>query len=696
MLRAHIFRTILFTFIGLGIALLAAFISPKIYESRLEMLVNDATRQGITNNGIFTPDVEDILRKGQAEGATTERQLLSSQSVFYQALAKVDDAKSRRGDLVSQFADLYPLYDIETARNTNTQVDAGVLLLKVRAKSADDAAAIADQIGRVYDEIRVRNARESVQQALNYLSNQIEAAKKNLDGAASSVENYKRTNQISDLGKDLQDATAIMTNLVQRSQALKAELSGSEAEVRVLKNELANAPKYEEMSAQEMRSPLIGQYEAELASLQARRATLLGQYYEDAKQVKDIDESIKIIQNKLAEVKKNPGTFGGTSKQPKALRSKLEQDVAAASARRDNLAAQSASVESQIETQKQLIGALPKKEAELTKLLRELRVFEDQYQRVKTMREDLTNRSQTAQRAALVLNKAQPDDVPVAPDIKKFAIAGAAAGMCLGLLVSFLMESLKLRIQSSTQLTALTGLPVVAAIPSKQKSGAKALRQMSIPGSLPPEAFRYMAFSLVTNNTKTMRTFMFTGIRTALTTYASALQFAVAAAKGGSRVLLVDADMLKSPITKSLDAGGKDGLSNLLTADLGTDAKNYIVDTVHPNLRLLPGGTDPSAKFLTNVDQPKLEAVMQALRLSADVIIIAVPPCDVLADASTVARHVDDVCLVVSAAQTNYRSVPLAQDLLNKAGAKNISLVMTDASAEEEPFAKSSAYLARS
>lgn len=188
---------------------------------------------------------------------------------------------------------------------------------------------------------------------------------------------------------------------------------------------------------------------------------------------------------------------------------------------------------------------------------------------------------------------------------------------------------------------------------------------------------------------------MFTGIKSAMTTYSSALQFSLAVARAGTRVLVVDADMMKSPISRSLDGGGKLGLSNLLSSDVSTNVEEYVVSTVHPNLMLLPGGTEPSMKFLTDAPQPKLEAIMQALRLHSDVIVIAVPPCDVLADASCLAHHVDDVCLVVSAAQTNYRAVPLAQDLLNKAGAKNISIVMADASGDEEPFSKRSAYLAK-
>jgi hypothetical protein len=39
--------------------------------------------------------------------------------------------------------------------------------------------------------------------------------------------------------------------------------------------------------------------------------------------------------------------------------------------------------------------------------------------------------------------------------------------------------------------------------------------------------------------------------------------------------------------------------------------------------------------------------------------------------------------------------VPIAQDLLNKAGAKAISIVMTEAQADEEPFSAKSAYIRR-
>jgi capsular exopolysaccharide synthesis family protein len=228
-----------------------------------------------------------------------------------------------------------------------------------------------------------------------------------------------------------------------------------------------------------------------------------------------------------------------------------------------------------------------------------------------------------------------------------------------------------------------------------QRTGAKGLRAISTAGANPPEAFRYMAFSMVTNNTKTLRTFLFTGVKSSMVTYSSATQFATAVAKGGTRVLLVDADLLKSPITTVMNGGGKEGLSNLLGSEESKKVEDLVVPTVHENLMLLPAGTDSSLRYLTNAPQPKLEAIMQALRLYCDVVIIAVPPCDVLADAACIARLVDDVVLVVSGAQTNYRSVPIAQDLLNKAGAKAISIVMTEAQADEEPFSAKSAYIRR-
>lgn len=693
MLKAHLRRTIILGILGVIVGGIMAALSPSIYEGRLEMVLGDQTRQGQTSNSVYTQDVANILNSVALTSLTTERQLLSSQAVFYQALSDVAQQTNRTA-LLDKWVDLYRMYDIETARNTNQQIDAGVALLKVRAYDPEVAASLANAIAKKYNDIRQRNSRESVQTALSYLSSNLDATDKELRAKEAALQTFKKSKGFADLAKLASDETNTQTQLNVRVQTLTSQLAGAEARVAAFQAQFDSMPKTEQNASISAKPTSVQNLEGNIGNLRAERSRLLEVYLEDAPKIKALDTTIKTLEGELKKEMAKVSTQS-TSSGPNGARIQIGQLLAQTKAERDGIRADLNATQGILSQQKSAVGLLPDTEAQYLQLVRDLQLADERYKRLKAQSDDLKNRSETTTRAAQVLNVASPDPNPIAPDQKKFILIGAVAGLALGLLFSFAVEALRLRIQSSTQLTALTGLPVIASIPVGQRTGAKGLRAIATSGANPPEAFRYMAFSMVTNNTKTLRTFLFTGVKSSMVTYSSATQFATAVAKGGTRVLLVDADLLKSPITTVLNGGGKEGLSNLLGSEESKKVEDLVVSTVHENLMLLPAGTDSSLRYLTNAPQPKLEAIMQSLRLYCDVVIIAVPPCDVLADAACIARLVDDVVLVVSGAQTNYRSVPIAQDLLNKAGAKAISIVMTEAQADEEPFSAKSAYIRR-
>ncbi len=54
---------------------------------------------------------------------------------------------------------------------------------------------------------------------------------------------------------------------------------------------------------------------------------------------------------------------------------------------------------------------------------------------------------------------------------------------------------------------------------------------------------------------------------------------------------------------------------------------------------------------------------------------------------------VDQVCLVVSAKTTRFGDIPIATDLLKRAGAKSVNVVLTGTDPEEEPFSRKSSYM---
>jgi MinD-like ATPase involved in chromosome partitioning or flagellar assembly len=239
-------------------------------------------------------------------------------------------------------------------------------------------------------------------------------------------------------------------------------------------------------------------------------------------------------------------------------------------------------------------------------------------------------------------------------------------------------------VYTSGQLADLTGLPVVASIPSLPGlTRTKAVESLSKPGGRVLESFRNMAYTYLASGAGGGQTVMFTGIGAAGSSSVGAAQFAVALAQAGSTVILVDAERTRQVVTNGFNATDKRGVSNALHE--GSDASTMLVDTIYENLRVLPIGTVPEA-LVSNAAPERVEAMLSTLRQKAQIVVVSVAPADILADAAAFASRVDEVCLNVSARTNEYSTVPMAYDILDKAGAKSIKLILTDTAKEGEPF----------
>jgi Mrp family chromosome partitioning ATPase len=197
------------------------------------------------------------------------------------------------------------------------------------------------------------------------------------------------------------------------------------------------------------------------------------------------------------------------------------------------------------------------------------------------------------------------------------------------------------------------------------------------------ESFRNMAYSFLASSASEGRTVLFTGIGAAGSSSISAAQFAVALAQAGTRVVLVDAERTRQIISTGFGVTDKKGVSNAFYD--GSDPTTMLIETKYKNLTVLPLGTVPET-LVTNGGPDQVESLLASLRQVSDMIVISVAPTDLVADAAAFASRVDEVCLSVSARSNEYGSVPTAYDILDKAGAKAIKLILTDASKGGEPF----------
>jgi succinoglycan biosynthesis transport protein ExoP len=123
-----------------------------------------------------------------------------------------------------------------------------------------------------------------------------------------------------------------------------------------------------------------------------------------------------------------------------------------------------------------------------------------------------------------------------------------------------------------------------------------------------------------------------------------------------SRVLLVDADLYRQSLTKSVAPEAEAGLKEAL--EKPEALKRFVVRSERLNLDVLPCPLrdrlpDPSELLET----PELERLIEVARAAYDLVVIEVPPMAAMVDYKLIARHCDGFLLVVEWGKTSQRLV---------------------------------------
>src|SRR5207245_5758468 len=139
-------------------------------------------------------------------------------------------------------------------------------------------------------------------------------------------------------------------------------------------------------------------------------------------------------------------------------------------------------------------------------------------------------------------------------------------------------------------------------------------------------------------------------------------------AQKGTRVLLIDADLRRPSIHKTLGMGPRAGLSNVLTG--GTTLQQATVrSTLLPNLFILPAGTPPPNPAELLASSQMLDLLAE-LREQYDHIIVDTPPTLPVTDAVVLSTRADAVVLVLRSGQTTKPALRRSRDILAQVNAR--------------------------
>jgi len=148
----------------------------------------------------------------------------------------------------------------------------------------------------------------------------------------------------------------------------------------------------------------------------------------------------------------------------------------------------------------------------------------------------------------------------------------------------------------------------------------------------------------------------------------TSINTAIVLAQKGTRVLLIDADLRRPSIHKTLGMGPKTGLSNVLTGN-ATLQQAVARSNILPALFVLTAGTPPPnpAELLASSN---MRDILAELREQYDHIIVDTPPTLSVTDAVVMSTRADAVVLVIRSGQTTKQALRRARDLLMQVNAR--------------------------
>lgn len=293
--------------------------------------------------------------------------------------------------------------------------------------------------------------------------------------------------------------------------------------------------------------------------------------------------------------------------------------------------------------------------------------------------EEVRSSEEMRSNAITVIEYAELPKKPASPNLILNAILGASAGAIGGLLLVIVLESFRTKVTSATEIQSLTGLPVIARIPSVRRSRRRSPDLRRIPDLEDPFQslqVRLQLSNLVRNTRNPVILVTSPEPGTGKTTVA--VNLALSMARAGNRVILVDADLHRPSVHKVLNIKQQVGLSDILTGDRHPETALKPIDG--SNLRVLTSGLTGKDTTLTELISPyKIELIFRTLAEICDYLIVDSPALLVTGYSVALARQASATVLVTAQNHTDRGDLESAMQQLAETNANVIGVVINRA-----------------
>ena len=304
--------------------------------------------------------------------------------------------------------------------------------------------------------------------------------------------------------------------------------------------------------------------------------------------------------------------------------------------------------------------------------------------------------------------------VQVAPRPTRNGVLGLFLGLILGLALAFLRETLDTRVRSAQEIGDRLGLPLLGRVPEPPKHlrAEHKLSMIEEPSGLHSEAFRVLRtnieFSVIDSS---VRTIMITSAVEQEGKSTTIANLAVALARGGQSVALVDLDLRRPFMDKFFELGDRPGITQVALgrATLREALAEVAIAPIKPRSSssryeqaatnghgaLNGNGNGGGGKLLVLGSGPippdpgefvsshALTSVLLQIQEVAEVILVDAPPLLRVGDAMVLSAKVDALLLATRMEKVRRPMLTELHRIIATSPARFLGFVVTGAESEE-------------
>ncbi len=665
-----------------ALAVWRAYSTPPVYETSSTIEIKPSS---------LSSSSAEMIQEEDTVALETEVGVLQSDSVLFQAAQSIgllDRIRRGQGKVGAAGPDaeepITPSERHAMVQIVKSGLSVAILpntrIIAIHDRGTDPvlAAAIVNGLVSTYSDEGLRISFERTAHVSDWLAKQIDNLKQDAAQAQRQLADYQKAHNI--VGTDQNSNLTLQT-----LGRISGELDDAEADRIVKEARLRDFDAMKpEMMALMSDDPAVASLESQLSELKDRRAQMATKLGPRHPAMQQIDSQIARVQ---AQVDKE------VELARRQVRNEYEAAVQLENALRSRLA-----------TQEEAAYKLNESVAQYAMLRHQAELARNLYDTLQTNLKEATINAGMAAANITVIDRAEVPLSPVSAPKSKLALLGLLAGLVLGCVMAFVVESIDDRLRTSEEVEHASGLPSLAAIPhllfaagrkngeGRPEAGAlagEAPRQLVTlwdPKSNGAEAYRSMRSALLLSSIDNPpRVIVVTSSFPSEGKTTTALNLAVALAQRNERVLLVDADLRRGSLYRVFGISAQSfGLSTVLSQP-GEEMELPAPLGELPMLHVLPTGPRPPnpAEMLSS---NRMEEQMRAWVRQFDRVVLDTAPLLAVSDTQALAVRADAVVLVARAGVTRKRALLKSRDLLWRVNAPVAGVAVNDVDLRLEHF----------